>query len=140
MDTTYLLIIGLIVILTIYYFNRKKGSKGSTLIESDIFELVGTNHLDYDSRIYISENVKAGDIVKLIPDPKNNFDNQAIKVTHNGKFIGWVPKTYIHKPNLFYHLKYGIHINTFIQKCNYKSSGIITANAGITINFNTKIS
>ncbi len=50
---------------------------------------------DGSSRIEYVMKLNEEDELKLIRDPKNNFDQYAIKVVYGGGLqIGWVPKDY----------------------------------------------
>jgi len=38
------------------------------------------------------DNINNGDVVTLVPDPENPYDENAIEVHHNDSMIGFVPK------------------------------------------------
>jgi len=41
---------------------------------------------------YIKKEVKPGDSIVVVPEPENKFDKNALKVMHNGTFVGYIPK------------------------------------------------
>lgn len=55
----------------------------------DILNVAGV-HLDY-RKSYIVDKISEGDAVILIPEPENEFDNNAIQVVHNNFPFGYIP-------------------------------------------------
>lgn len=84
------------------------------------FKLSGYSFLSNAEKEYFINCVKPGDSVKLLPDPKNKFDSEAIKVTHRNIFIGWVSRSYYLKRNLFFWLILNKPIFAKISKLNLK--------------------
>jgi hypothetical protein len=56
-----------------------------------VFEIAGVK---YHAENFIAAQVQAGDIVDLVPEPKNKYDPNAIKVMKTGFHIGYVPKMF----------------------------------------------
>jgi len=85
--------------------NKKVKSDSNDLkpktIKVSQFEVVGHYHVSQKIKKIISSELKKGDELELEPDPNNQYDKKAIKVLFNGYQIGWVPKKYYNKKQLF---------------------------------------
>jgi hypothetical protein len=48
--------------------------------------------ITYEGRLpYILANVREGDVLELLPEPKNQYDDKAVAVFHEGYKIGYIP-------------------------------------------------
>jgi hypothetical protein len=48
--------------------------------------------IPYEGRQLITANVQKGDSLTLEPEPENRYDRNAVKVLHNGRQIGYIPR------------------------------------------------
>jgi len=74
----------------------------STSIDQGIIELTGFTQLPREVQDLIKNKLEKGDSVKLIPDPKNRKDKEAIKAVIEDTFIGWVAKSDIYEKKLLF--------------------------------------
>lgn len=111
---TYTIIIISILILVVFLFKSKKGTKqenpNPTISKSarnksnktwGKFNVVGYHHLSDEIKKKVWKELKVGSELILLPDPKNEFDNKAIKVIFNDVQIGWFPKDHDRKLEIF---------------------------------------
>jgi hypothetical protein len=74
----------------------------STSINKGVIELAGFTQLPREVQDLIKNKLKKGDSVKLIPDPKNRQDEEAIKAVFEDTLIGWVAKLDIYEKKLLF--------------------------------------
>jgi len=74
----------------------------STSINKGIIELTGFTQLPREAQYLIMNKLEECDAVKLIPDPKNRQDKEAIKAMFEDTFIGWVAKSDIYEKKLLF--------------------------------------
>lgn len=95
----------------------KKSSQNKTVLKwIDIegrFNVSGVQYSDYQ---LICGGIKAGTVVELVGEPKNKFDNLAIRLQYRGIKIGYIPQFSIQQSELWRH-----------RRANRKCICIITA-------------
>lgn len=96
---------------------------GTKLMRTMEFTLSGVNHVHdgSDPQKVINRNMK-GQWLTLQADPKNKYDETAVKVLYNGQYIGWLPASDVFSKNMiFKRLTHGLEVlarfehTTFIQ-------------------------
>lgn len=90
---------------------------GTKLMKTIEFTLSGVNHVHdgSDPQKVINRNMK-GKWLTLQADPQNKYDETAVKVLCDGKYIGWLPATRISlaerdaKNMIFQRLAHGLEV------------------------------
>ena len=75
-----------------------------------------------------------GDIVKLVPDPDNEYDKYCIYVTYCGDFCGWIPSGNKYQVELFKRLASGEDITAYISSVDEDDeyeTGKLTVTIGV---------
>jgi actin-related protein len=90
------------------------------------FDVMGYKFLPDNARKIIRKDLKVGDEVKLITDPKNKYDDHAIKVMFNDVQIGWFAAKGYRQKEIFDQLTNGKDIKVMIL-INTGSGGYIRA-------------
>jgi hypothetical protein len=104
--------------------NSNFGSK--TKMSGGRFSISGYHHLSDDAKKLVWKGLKVGDELSLKPDPSNEFDNNAIKILFRDTHIGWVPKDYSRKGELFNALQSNMSIKIICTE-NIRRQDLIRA-------------
>lgn len=94
----------------------QQDSDGNNIFRTYEFTLTGANH-KHGGNYGDSSAIKAhsGDPVTLIFDKNNKYDDRAIRVEWNGKYIGWIPQSAATwKDPIITRLEKGCTVNAFI--------------------------
>ena len=106
--------------------NRIKEKRKESLKNRTKTTVTGYKYLSNEARKIVRNELNIGDEVKLVTDPKNQYDNYAIKVMFNNTHIGWFSAKGYRQKEIFNELTNGNDIKVTILQ-NTKSSGYIEA-------------
>lgn len=83
-----------LLLYAIEFFFIFKGPKQSPVKTKTTYSLhCFIAGLQYYDVLEIWKELKIGDIVDLLPEPENHFDDHAVMVAYNGKQLGYVPRS-----------------------------------------------
>jgi hypothetical protein len=94
------------------------------------FEVSGYHYLPDEVKKIVWKQVKVGDKITLIPDPKNQYSSSAIKVIWDGVQIGWYAESGYRQEEIYNSLLMGKDIDVKITK-NVRSGDYYTKNGRI---------
>lgn len=90
----------------------KTNRDGTELMKTVQFTLSGVNHIHdgSDPQKVIKSSLK-GQWLTLKAEPKNKYDDTAVKVLYNGQYIGWIPMNEVStKKMIFKRLMDGLEV------------------------------
>ena len=104
----------------------KTDTKGNKVSNITRISISGTTHQHLNSNPEREiKRLKAGQLVVLVPDPDNEYDNEAIRVmTTHGKQIGWIPKSYPYKTLIFQRLIQQYEVFCCVYDCGISKSNM----------------
>lgn len=88
------------------------------------FDVVGFNHLPEDTKRIVRTQIHPSDKLTLRAEPYNVHDSKAVRVLYNGTPIGWVPRDFYRKQELFDAIQAGRDVRV---NCQSKSRTYISA-------------
>ncbi len=109
----------------IEYIVHKVNSKS---IRPQTLEKVSLKGISYrDIPLSYFNNISKNETVELVPEPENQHDPLAVKVSHNGKFIGYLPENLDYKKKVIEAIKeedYSAEITHFHRASSKRKYGV----------------